>query len=348
MIVFISYAHEQRDQADEIAYALRVRGHRVFLDHDHLAAGQEYRTRIYSEIQASDFFIFLVSPQSLDSTRYARTELEIAASRWMNLSARLLPVQVAAVDPLSLPRAISASVHMLIPIGNVAEAVVASINAMCGTHARRSITIAASLGFFSAALSAFLMLLSGRSGASAPDWLFLKMNSSVTATQQEVAAYVAIPFALVIGRIAYASGNRSLWEFAISAMFAVLAAYGAMWVSVQIGPYTTVINEGISPRAFPANVGVVNAAVIASLIPGAIGAIVTWFGVVCANLRARSVIGGLATLAVGAIIGTGDLLAPALLTHAYGRDVGIYGTDIVMLVWQPAVAAMIAYCLSPR
>jgi TIR domain len=138
MIVFISYAHEQRDQADEIAYALRVRGHRVFLDHDQLAAGQEYHTRIQSVIQASDFFIFLVSPQSLDSTRYARTELEIAASRWLNLSARLLPVQVAAVDPLSLPRAISASVHMLAPVGNLAEAVVAALDARAG-HARKQV-----------------------------------------------------------------------------------------------------------------------------------------------------------------------------------------------------------------
>jgi hypothetical protein len=80
------------------------------------------------------------------------------------------------------------------------------------------------------------MLLSGRNGVHAPDWLFLKLNSAVTGTQQEVAAYLAIPFALVSGRIAYAGGNRSLWDFTISTVFAVFAAYGAMWVSVQIGP----------------------------------------------------------------------------------------------------------------
>ncbi|MEQ1611202.1 MAG: hypothetical protein ABL904_00500 [Hyphomicrobiaceae bacterium] len=225
---------------------------------------------------------------------------------------------------------------------------IASLLDMRRTLMRRSIRFAAALGFAAAALPVFLMWLSGPTGSAAPDWIYMNILAIGTGQKHEVAAYVALPFAVAIGLIVYLAGSRSLWDFFITALFSTAAAYCAMWVSVQIGPYATIFNSGLAPNDFLSNEKAVLAAIVASLFPGAIGAGITWFGVVCASTNARNLIGGLATMSVGGIIGTGDLLLPGILTHAYGQDVGKFGTDVIMLAWQPAIAAMMAYCLSPR
>ena len=69
MQIFLSYASEQKAIAEPIAFSLRKRGHQVFLDRDDLPAGQSFDDQIAAAIAASDFFIFLASPESVAKDR---------------------------------------------------------------------------------------------------------------------------------------------------------------------------------------------------------------------------------------------------------------------------------------
>jgi hypothetical protein len=58
MQIFLSYAREQRAIAEPIAFALRARGHEVFLDRDTLPAGRSFEESIEKAIRQSDLLVF--------------------------------------------------------------------------------------------------------------------------------------------------------------------------------------------------------------------------------------------------------------------------------------------------
>ena len=97
MRIFVSYASERRNAAEEIALALRERGHRVFFDRASLVAGDGYDARIEREIRGSDLFVFLVSPEALQAGSYCLTELHHAEARWPHPAGRVLPALIAPV-----------------------------------------------------------------------------------------------------------------------------------------------------------------------------------------------------------------------------------------------------------
>lgn len=97
MRIFLSYAHEQKPLATGLATALRGDGHYVFFDGTALSTGAPYDQVIREEIAASDAFVFLVSPESIEEGGYARTELRFALEKWPSPRGRLLPVLVAKV-----------------------------------------------------------------------------------------------------------------------------------------------------------------------------------------------------------------------------------------------------------
>jgi hypothetical protein len=72
--IFISYASEHRALAERIAFSLRGRGFRVFLDKDDLPPGGSYDDRIHGAIASSSALVFLVSPESVTPGRYTLTE----------------------------------------------------------------------------------------------------------------------------------------------------------------------------------------------------------------------------------------------------------------------------------
>jgi len=124
--IFLSYASEQRELAEEVALALRGEQHQVFFDRSALPEGEGYNARIREAIEACDVFIFLVSPQAVSPGRYTLTELRFAGQRWPNPAGRVLPVVVQPTDPAAIPAYLRAIV-MLRPEGNVGAEVVAAV-----------------------------------------------------------------------------------------------------------------------------------------------------------------------------------------------------------------------------
>ena len=103
MRVFVSYASEDAESARRIHAVLLQEGHTVFLDQEELAVGSGFHKRIRDEIGACDLLVFLVSPGSVQSNRYAMLELETAQARWPDATGRVLPVLLGGVTPSLLP-----------------------------------------------------------------------------------------------------------------------------------------------------------------------------------------------------------------------------------------------------
>src|SRR5678816_1137370 len=101
MRVFLSYASEDRNQAEAIYLSLRGQGHTVFFDRRDLPPGEEYDARIRRGIERSELLVFLVSPYSLDAGSYTLTELDIAQKTWEHPTGKVLPV-VVRPTPLDL------------------------------------------------------------------------------------------------------------------------------------------------------------------------------------------------------------------------------------------------------
>lgn len=96
--IFISYSRKDKPRADELVAQLRRVYNRedVWMD-DRMNFGQEFWQEILREIQQTEIFLFLLSPDALES-QYCRAELKEAA----RLQKPILPVQIASVaEPLS-------------------------------------------------------------------------------------------------------------------------------------------------------------------------------------------------------------------------------------------------------
>ncbi len=123
MRIFLSYAWQDREQAESVYLALRDQGHRVFFDRADLPAGEEYHNRIREAIEAASLFIFLISPQALDAESYTLTELEIAE----NNRVKLLPVMLVETEIAKLPASLRAvTIHR--SDGNIAASVAAQVH----------------------------------------------------------------------------------------------------------------------------------------------------------------------------------------------------------------------------
>ena len=126
MKVFISYASEDRDVAEQIHLALLGDGHTTFFDRDSLPPAQDYHTQIRLAVEGSDAMVFLISPESVAAGSYALTELSYARRRWPHPKGSVLPVFVRAVDWSAVPNYLK-SVTVLTPSGQIAAEVLAAI-----------------------------------------------------------------------------------------------------------------------------------------------------------------------------------------------------------------------------
>jgi TIR domain len=118
MKVFLSHASQDKTVAESIAFSLRGRGDKVFLDRDSLPPGRTYDEQIESAINASESFIFLISPDSIAEGRYSLTELMFARRKWLDPNGRVLPVMVRKTPLEELPPYLRA-VAILEPVGNI-------------------------------------------------------------------------------------------------------------------------------------------------------------------------------------------------------------------------------------
>ena len=126
--VFVSYSHEQRPLAEEIAQALKNAGHEVFFDRDSIPGAGDYNERIREAVNDSDRFVFLASRESLTPGKFALTELQFAKERWTSPADRVFTVIVdRAMKPADLP-AYLRSVSVIEPMGSTAAELVAAIH----------------------------------------------------------------------------------------------------------------------------------------------------------------------------------------------------------------------------
>lgn len=137
MRIFISYAREDQDLAEQIQQALLGEDHEVFWDRASLPSGQAYHSRIRTEVENCDLVVFLMSPESLAVGSYSRTELKFAREQWPNPDGRVLPVLVRQLGSTKVP-AYLGNATFLEPEGNIAAEVLDSVAEMVGAIERKS------------------------------------------------------------------------------------------------------------------------------------------------------------------------------------------------------------------
>jgi len=126
MQIFLSYASVDRELADEIHLAMLGAGHKVFFDKESLPPGGDYQTKIRKAVADSDFFVFLISPESVKKGSFALTELGYARNKWKHPKGRVLPVMLRTIPCANIPMYLKA-VTVLEPEGNVAAEVTEAI-----------------------------------------------------------------------------------------------------------------------------------------------------------------------------------------------------------------------------
>jgi hypothetical protein len=77
-LAFISYAREDREAARRLARDLKSRGINTWMDEDDLLPGQDWKAEISKAVRASDYFILLLSSNSVSKRGYVQRELRQA------------------------------------------------------------------------------------------------------------------------------------------------------------------------------------------------------------------------------------------------------------------------------
>ena len=125
--VFISHNHSQAQHALRTAIAIQQYGHEVFLDQDDLPAGRPFGPQIKLEIEQSDIFVFLITPDSVKPGCYALSELAFARQKWGTGSNRILPVMLQPTPMEDIPQFLQA-LTFLVPLGDFAAEIASAID----------------------------------------------------------------------------------------------------------------------------------------------------------------------------------------------------------------------------
>nr|MBK9652402.1 toll/interleukin-1 receptor domain-containing protein [Bacteroidota bacterium] len=124
--IFLSYAHEDFDTAEQLYFALSNLNHKVFFDKESLQVGEEYNFNIIDSIRQSDFSILLLSPEFFSEKSFCKTELKIIQSNWPVPKNKIFPVMARETLFDELPNYIK-SVSILKIEGNLIAEVVQRI-----------------------------------------------------------------------------------------------------------------------------------------------------------------------------------------------------------------------------
>jgi hypothetical protein len=156
--VFICHAGEDKTIAEDLALRLRRRRFDVFFDRDVLEPGHTFDDRIKREIEQSDAFVFLVSPDSIKETKYTLSELKLAQKRWPHPHGRVLPVVVRPTEHPRVPSYLRA-VTILEPQGNIVAEAAAAVEKLAGGSLRRlPLSVLSTAGAAAAVALAWLAL----------------------------------------------------------------------------------------------------------------------------------------------------------------------------------------------
>jgi hypothetical protein len=126
MKVFLSHASEDKNISEQIHLALLEAGPTVFFDAASLPAADGYDARIRRALNESDVLIYLISPDSVASSRYVRSELKFAQEKSPHPKGFVLPVMVRETPFDQIPNYLKA-VTILRPEGSAPAEVAAEV-----------------------------------------------------------------------------------------------------------------------------------------------------------------------------------------------------------------------------
>jgi hypothetical protein len=344
MRIFLSYASEHRNVAEPIAFTLRGRGHRVFLDKDDLPPGKSYDDQIAQAIEDSDLFIFLISPESVDKGRFTLTELGFARQKWPVASRNILPVVIKPVDFGDIPNYLKA-VSVLEPVGNVAAEVSNAVQRLGhGAPVRVVLPIMAALGLLSGVFGGLLPSFLPVLPIGAPTQDGVPTSAVLLALNFQYAPlHVALLFSIVIGGALWYWERATAWSLVaivIAVFVGWIAAHNAwrhlyIWLDQRfhINLRGSVENAG----AIQFQLDLLSHVILtsASVVAGLVGAIFTSFGAMIASKRLQRASVLFLVAGLGAVCA-----APMFFAVIFGQQHLVYG------LWQMAVAAAIGYGLS--
>lgn len=338
MRVFLSYASEHKEVAEPIAFSLRGRGHKVFLDKDDLPPGKSYDDQIAQAIEDSDLFIFLISPESVGKGRFTLTELGFARQKWPVANRNILPVVIRPVDFAEIPAYLKA-VTVLEPMGNIAAEVSNAVKRLGhGVPLRVVLPIMAALG-----------LMSGVIGGLLPDFLpYIGMEGDTDKALfilnfKYAPLHVALVFSIAIGSTLWYWERASAWSLVavVLAIFVGWVAAHNVWRNLYFwlaGAAAIQVPDSFEhAKDIQHQLSILMYIVVLSIsaLAGLIGSMLTFFGAMVASKRLRS------ASVFSLVLGLGTIFALPVF-FAVISDVGY----IAFGLWQMGVAAGISYGLS--
>ena len=339
MRIFLSYASDQKNVAEPIAFSLRGRGHKVFLDKDDLPAGASYDDQIEKAIDDSDIFLFLISPAAVAKGRFTMTELAFARKKWPVADRNILPVMIAPTEYKDVPNYLKA-VTVLEPMGNVAAEVASAVEQLRrGVPAQIIIPAMAGLGLLSGLASGiFPNLLPDISTGGSFDKALFVLN------EKEIAPlHVAAFFALILcGALRYWQ-KATLWPLVACAALVFVGwllahntsrhSYTLLSKAFSLPDVTGAPEELANALRSQNDIISLQVKVVVGMIGGLVGALLTYIGARIACVRLSSPGTAAVVVGVGAVLGS-------MLMFVFG------GLTVLFVCWQAGVAAAIGYGLS--
>ncbi len=101
--VFISYSRKDGDFARQMNIQLQEAGKTTWFDQESIASGVDFETELYKGIDSADNFVFILSPDSVES-QYCKHEVDYAHEQ----GKRILTVLARDTDPQTLPENLKA------------------------------------------------------------------------------------------------------------------------------------------------------------------------------------------------------------------------------------------------
>ncbi len=96
--IFVSYPHEEREWASQLASVLAERGLRVWFGEKQIKPGESWIDGVKQGLQASNYFVFIITSRVIQSNWAA---LELGAALGLNKS--IIPIIAADVTPDEIP-----------------------------------------------------------------------------------------------------------------------------------------------------------------------------------------------------------------------------------------------------
>lgn len=365
MKIFLTFASEQKDDAELIAMALRDRGYTVFFSKDTLPVAETFDLQIERAVAAADLVIFLLSPQSVARGKYTLTELSFVKQKWKNPSGHVLPVMVVKTPIETVPSYLRA-VGILEPEGNVAAETASQADKLLVKGGRRYLAYFAIGGLVSGVLSYFTM------SVPYPRISILQAGGGFPPGQQPDTAIVpGIIFGILVAGCNWMFGLREKVPLVALVVFTtiawVLAFNSTLTVFDQLSGYSKQVAavpaepgpsdaqpeavdpahrltsdaqsaEPVEPQTRVETVPFSGA--ISGFVGGLIGGTVTVFGISVANRRFRRVQDLMQVVVAATVLG--GLVQLIILTQAKSG----WAFLLLFVAWQTTVIVLIANALA--